>query len=203
MNIFDHIGRFAASPLSLSPPWAIPPCSLRALRALRGYPARSPQLAPAVGCFASINSHALLAASDVRADLERHAMACYPDECCALLVLDRGTPRAVLAANLMDEAHARHPRDYDRTSATGFSLDPMEIVRSRARGEHLVAIVHSHVAAPASFSSEDRRRATTASGEPLFPDVQHVVLEATRDGIVDTRVFEWAAEPADFVEVSA
>ncbi len=150
-----------------------------------------------------MTSHELLADPAVRAQLDAHAMVWFPRECCALLVVKGGAGQAILADNLIDQLHSERPEDFERTGVDGYYLDSLEIARSEGRGERLVAIVHSHVRVGAYFSAEDKRQALAPWGEPLFPGVEYVVLDAQDDGVRGYRVFAWSEGPGDFEEVCA
>jgi proteasome lid subunit RPN8/RPN11 len=132
--------------------------------------------------------------------LNGHAMAWFPKECCGLLVDNNDMPLAVLVDNKMDEVHYEQPEEFQRTGETGYFLDPREILLSDKRGEKLVGIFHSHVRVGAYFSQEDKARALAPWGEPLFPDVEYIVLDAQDEGVVGYKVFVWSEAIADFVE---
>ena len=136
----------------------------------------------------------------VMESLNEHAMAWFPKECCGLLVDSDDTPQAVLLDNKMDEVHNEEPKAFQRTGETGYFLDPREILLSQKRGEKLVGIFHSHVRVGAYFSREDKTQAVAPQGEPLFPHVEYVVLDAQDEGVMGYKIFAWSERLADFVE---
>ena len=67
-------------------------------------------------------------------------------------------------------------------------------------GESLHAIVHSHPDVGAYFSREDRQKAVTDEGEPLWPGVCYLVV-SVREGLVDgARLYTWDAAAGEFRE---
>jgi adenylyltransferase/sulfurtransferase len=133
--------------------------------------------------------------------LRAHAMAWYPRECCALIVDGARRPELILADNEADRWHAADRRAFPRTAARAYVLDPRLLVRAEAAGKRVVAIVHSHVDVGAYFSDEDERLACTPDGAaPLFPGVDHVVLDARADGVRGFKTFTWSDAARGFVE---
>ncbi|MGM0578509.1 MAG: Mov34/MPN/PAD-1 family protein [Myxococcota bacterium] len=149
-----------------------------------------------------------LTAADALADeavyrrFRDHAMAWFPKECCGLLVEEAQAPKAILTDNLLDEAHEQDPERFPRTGEDGFLIDGRLVEERLDRGE-LIAIVHSHVRVGAYFSEEDEAQAMAPWGEPLYPGVEHVVLDAQDDGVKGFRVFAWSEDTGGFVEVGA
>lgn len=105
----------------------------------------------------------LVVARDVLADVEAHAVACYPSECCGLLsgpaeepaVLDAG----VRETNEADKYHQLDPERFPRTSRTYFKMSELRVARAfdagAAAGRPIKVIYHSHCDAGAYFSAED------------------------------------------------
>ena len=142
----------------------------------------------------------ILVTAGVRDQVDRHAMAWFPRECCGLLVTGPKGHGAVLADNGLDEAVQAHSGHTRSAGQQGYLLDPREILRSERRGERLVAIFHSHCHVGAYFSDEDRRQALSPSNTPWFPDVEYVVLDAHPDGVKGYKVFQWSEAAEDFVQ---
>ncbi|WP_373045141.1 Mov34/MPN/PAD-1 family protein [Vulgatibacter sp.] len=87
-----------------------------------------------------------------------------------------------------------------RTPEVAFAFEPraqLELFRNTAAGAvELVALVHSHVGAPADFSEEDRAAATTVDGRPLHPGLEHWVLAVygPPPAVVEARAFTWRVD---------
>lgn len=150
--------------------------------------------------MASLTPAEILARPELREPLYAHAMAWFPKECCALLVVGPDGPEVVLAENLADKYHALDPETYPRTGEDAYLLDPRLIVRAEAEGKRLVAIVHSHCRVGAYFSEEDVFQATSPFEDgPLYPGVDYVVLDAQEDGVRGFATFTWSDAAGGFV----
>jgi [CysO sulfur-carrier protein]-S-L-cysteine hydrolase len=134
------------------------------------------------------------------AEQMRHlAVASYPAECCGLLFAPPDADAVttfVPMTNLQDRLHAMDPESYPRTSRNGFQMHALhaqrEVDAAVARGERLLAFVHSHIDCDAYFSQEDiRMAAPPPEGTPLFPDVSHVVIACWSDGVREACAFQW------------
>ncbi len=84
-----------------------------------------------------------------------------------------------------------------------FRFDPAEhlaaLIAAERRGEAPVAIVHSHVDAPAVLSAEDRAQAAPER-EPLFPGLGSLVVAVVAGKAAEVRLFFW--EEGDFHEIA-
>lgn len=123
---------------------------------------------------------------------------CYPVEGCGLIFQDRaGGQRFVAMDNVLDRYHARDPVRFPRTARTGYFMDPRAQLAvweaAEAKGERLIAIVHSHADVGAYFSAEDRALALTEEGEPLQPGVEYLVLSVRAAGCDAIRGFLFEA----------
>lgn len=118
----------------------------------------------------------LRATQGVLPPIEADCVANYPNEACGLVVrTPDGTLETVVCRNLQDRYHALDPETYVRTARAAFRLNERKIARLQDEGHELVAIYHSHCDAGAYFSDEDVRSAAP-NGEPLYPDVGHLVV---------------------------
>ncbi|MBA2481771.1 MAG: Mov34/MPN/PAD-1 family protein [Planctomycetes bacterium] len=129
--------------------------------------------------------------------MQDHAVAWYPGECCGLLFARAGSDEAVRAVcmdNLADKLHARDPEGFPQTAREYFSLNERQAARhveeATARGERWLAIFHSHIDCGAYFSTEDQAMAAPG-GVPVDPSLWHVVMEVWADGIRIARAFKW------------
>ena len=138
----------------------------------------------------------------VRLKAEAHAMHCFPEEACGLLLRKAdGSPEILCTDNLANAYHAEDPQRYPFTAAQSYVLDPLTIYRAHKDGKELVAIFHSHVRVGAYFSTTDLQQALTPSGEdPLYPDVDYVVLNAQEGGVMGYKVFTWQAHTRTYIE---
>jgi proteasome lid subunit RPN8/RPN11 len=112
-------------------------------------------------------------ASSVLADIEAHARADSPRECCGILL---GTPGHIVASR-----RARNLSD----DANRFLLDPqahIDAVRAaRQGGPDVVGFYHSHPHSSPVPSPRDL-------AESAYPDVLHVIV-GLRDGVADIRAY--------------
>ena len=82
-------------------------------------------------------------------DIARHALACFPEECCGLLVGDRASAVATRFVPTTNIAH----------SAKLYTIDPKEHLRAElaaeADGLEVIGVVHSHTHTQAYPSPTD------------------------------------------------
>jgi proteasome lid subunit RPN8/RPN11 len=132
--------------------------------------------------------------SDLSAPMSAWAQACYPNECCGLVVQTAtGQLQAVECENLQDKLRALDSANYPRSARTAYSLDSRILITVADSGSTLRAIFHSHPDRGAYFSEEDTLMALAGdpNGEPAFPGVDYIVLSARADGVDDVRLFRW------------
>jgi proteasome lid subunit RPN8/RPN11 len=141
---------------------------------------------------------------DEMAQVQAHAVAEYPAECCGVLLIRSETPSARVlmpCRNIQDELHAKDPERHPRNSRTAYFIDPKDLLavgRREAQGYAVAVIYHSHIDAGAYFSPTDRRNALI-DGEPAYPGALYVVLSVSAGQVVDCRAFGWDPELRDFV----
>ena len=129
------------------------------------------------------------------ADLQQHALACYPSECVALAI-GRGNDvtRVVRLDNMADKLHALDPVEYPRTSRDFFAFNEAKAAKlvreAEAQGDAWLALVHSHIDCGAYFSAEDTRYAAP-DGQAVYPDLLQVVIDAQPEGLREARSFKW------------
>jgi len=125
--------------------------------------------------------------------IRRAAEVGYPHEVCGLVVR---TSSGALEVRLAPNLELAHPE-------RGFVLDPRAIVESEARGEHLLAIFHSHPDASAELSDADQRAAVIPwrdGPRPAYPGVVLLVVAVSAARAGESRVYAFAPERARFVE---
>lgn len=137
-----------------------------------------------------------------------HAEAVYPEECCGVVFARVEAPDALTRVrrcrNAQDDFHALDPDTFPRTALTAYFIDPKDLLaiekETRDRGEFVRVIYHSHPDAEAYFSEEDQRRAIS-HGEPLFPDVQYLVVSVKLKKAQQIRMFAWDAKKRTFLKI--
>jgi [CysO sulfur-carrier protein]-S-L-cysteine hydrolase len=136
--------------------------------------------------------------------IQQHAFASYPDECCGLLFArgEHDVVRAVAIENIQNRLHALHPDSHPRTGRNGFHMDALRVWRevdaAAGQGERLLAFYHSHIDCDAYFSREDREMAAPPPDRTAtYPELWHVVLACWPDGMREARAFRWGGQ--DFV----
>jgi len=138
-------------------------------------------------------------------EMQAHARATYPEECCGLLLERDGRFEVVRVTNVQNQMHAEDPERYPRTASTAYSMGPeaAPALLAAQRGDAaLRAIYHSHPEHDAYFSAEDRAQALGGWDEPMYPDVAWLVLSVRNREVVATKVFAWDTASGDFVEVA-
>jgi len=140
------------------------------------------------------------------AELRKHAIETYPDECCGLVVAHgegRWTVRRI--RNIQDEMHAKDPERYPRTARTayaGHSQDLREALElADESGNELAAFYHSHPDHEAYFSDEDVAQATPF-GEPSYPDTVQIVVSVYDGAVKMVKAFRWSGESETFEEIA-
>lgn len=133
------------------------------------------------------------------------ARRCWPREACGILLGRPEEPSGmyfVAFENLQDRLHAADPEAFPRDARTAYAMDALRLERTvdaaAARGEQLIAIVHSHPQYPAYFSRTDRA-AASPFGFPTWPHALQVVISVYDAVVRDLKAFGWDGE--DWTEV--
>lgn len=132
-------------------------------------------------------------------DIEAHARAEYPSECCGLVagpaddVALADTPTREV--NEADKYHRLDPETFPRTSRTYFKINELRAARSfdagAAAGHPVKIIYHSHCDAGAYFSQEDA--ATFASAGQLMWPCAFLVVSVIGGEVKDRKL--WVHRP--------
>lgn len=137
----------------------------------------------------------LVFARSTLANVEAHAVECYPDECCGLMTGPASEARLVdevrREVNEADKYHALDPVTFPRTARTYFKLNELRASRAfdagRAAGRPVKVIYHSHCDAGAYFSAEDA--ATFAAGGTLMWPCAFLVVSVKGGAVVDRKLW--------------
>ena len=135
--------------------------------------------------------------------LQEHARATFPEECCGIVVERQEQLAVVRVTNVQNERHAAHPEQFPRTAATAYTMGPeaAPVLVDHDRGRLTIrAIYHSHPQHAAYFSAEDKRQATVWD-EPSYPDAVQIVLSVIDGTVRDVKAFRWDEATRDFVGV--
>lgn len=143
----------------------------------------------------------LTVGAEIIRQMQDHAIAGYPGECCGLLFArggadDQRATRALPMENIQDKLHAADPEANPRTSRNGFQMNALKMRRqvddAAKQGERLLGIFHSHIDCDAYFSQEDQDMALgLAADRPEDAGLWHVVVACYPDGIRRARAFRW------------
>ncbi len=142
----------------------------------------------------------------VLADIEAHALACYPSECCGLATGPANEPRLVDASqreeNEADKYHKLDPETFPRTSRTYFKINDLRAGKAvdagDQRGQPVKVIYHSHCDAGAYFSAEDA--ATFASEGQLMWPCAFIVVSVQDGRIAERKLWVHTKGSNDFHE---
>ncbi len=123
----------------------------------------------------------------VRDAVLRHLEAAWPHEGCGV-ILQEGTAGPCRVRPLANVSP--RPR-------TAYAFSPEEwlavCMEADARGERVVCVFHSHVEAPATFSSEDHAQAAPG-GQPLLPGVSYLIGSVHRGCVLWVSEYEWRGD---------
>ena len=112
-----------------------------------------------------------------------HLRSVWPEEGCGVLLEGLDGTRFLPLENAQAAHHARDPDAFPRDPRRAFTVEPATWLRLmkevEARGDRIIALVHSHPEGPPHFSEEDRRQAAP-EGLPLFPEMAHLVVAFER-----------------------
>jgi TusA-related sulfurtransferase len=137
------------------------------------------------------------------ADVFEHACEGYPEEVCGVLVGPCDGPSVDEARRCVNTQNARHAEDptaYPRSAREAYVLsdtDTLFVARSLGTDRPVRVVYHSHVDQGASFSSADRA-AAAPDGEPAYPGLEYLVVDARADGVAGARQFAWDERARDF-----
>ena len=142
------------------------------------------------------------------ADIEAHALECYPSECCGFLVGPAAVPELLdgvqREVNEADKYHALDPETFPRTSQTYFKINELRAARTfdagDAAGRPIKVIYHSHCDAGAYFSAEDA--ATFAVQGQLMWPCAFIVVSVQGGKVVDRKLWSHVPDTNDFSENS-
>ncbi len=148
----------------------------------------------------------LLIARDVLAEIDAHALACYPSECCGFASGPASDARKVDAAqreeNEADKYHKLDPETFPRTSTTYFKINELRAAKAFDAGEKngkpIKVIYHSHCDAGAYFSKEDAD--TFASDQQLMWPCAFIVVSVQNGKLVDRKLWVHTPSTNDFHE---
>ena len=139
-------------------------------------------------------------------DIEAHALACYPSECCGFasgpadqaLVVDTSQREE----NEADKYHKLDPETFPRTSTTYFKINELRAAKAfdagDGNGRPIKVIYHSHCDAGTYFSKEDAN--TFASNRQLMWPCAFIVVSVQDGKIADRKLWVHTKDSDDFHE---
>jgi glutamate-1-semialdehyde 2,1-aminomutase len=134
------------------------------------------------------------------AEIKRHAVREYPNECCGVVVVRGDERRLVACRNIQDEKHAADPARFSRDARTAYFMDPADLARVHRlerEGFHLAVVYHSHPNAGAYFSETDRQQALM-DGEPTYPEVTYLVVSVVGAAVEAAAAYRWNGDTRRF-----
>jgi proteasome lid subunit RPN8/RPN11 len=148
----------------------------------------------------------LVISRDVMAELEAHALATYPSECCGFVsgpAADAATLDAsVREVNEADKYHKLDPETFPRTSRTYFKINELRAAKAFDAGDKngrpIKVIYHSHCDAGAYFSQEDA--ATFASDKQLMWPCAFIVVSVQNGQLAERKLWVHVPGTNDFRE---
>jgi len=139
-------------------------------------------------------------------EIRSHCLEEFPDECCGVLVAERGGRQRVMRVrNIQNEMHAKDPQRYPRTARIAYAGHPgdlrVALEAADTDGSSLVAFYHSHPDHDAYFSAEDTAQATPL-GEPSYPDAVQIVVSVYGAEVRAIKAFAWSEVQRAYVETT-
>ncbi|MGF1466037.1 MAG: Mov34/MPN/PAD-1 family protein [Sandaracinaceae bacterium] len=142
----------------------------------------------------------------VLADVEAHARATYPTECCGFLLGPAVPPDLVdegrREVNEADRYHRLDPERFPRTGRTYFKINELRAARTfdrqAAEDRPVKVIYHSHCDAGAYFSEEDA--STFSQAGVLTWPCAFLVVSVVDGDVKDRRVWIHKGGTDDFEE---
>lgn len=139
--------------------------------------------------------------------IESHCRVEYPNEACGFalgpIAEARRITRAQKAVNAQDKYHARFPDEYTRTAKTAYFIEPKVILDvfdgSKAAGDAVKVVYHSHTDHDSYFSEEDKKAATF--GDDLAYPACFLVVSVREGEVRDRKLFAWDPTHRSFAEV--
>jgi len=135
------------------------------------------------------------------AEMEAHALAEYPYECCGIVIGKPGSTaddRLFRCTNIQNRLHGLDPQVHPRDARTAFQIEGKELIRihreAQDNGLSIKLFYHSHPDHDAYFSDEDRRMALFGE-DPTYPEARYLVISVYNKKIKEHALFEW--NPAD------
>jgi proteasome lid subunit RPN8/RPN11 len=146
-------------------------------------------------------------AADVLAELQEHALACYPSECCGFVSGPAAQPARLDASqreeNEADKYHRLDPETFPRTSRTYFKINELRAAKAfdagDGAGRPIKVIYHSHCDAGAYFSREDAATFASADGLLMWP-CAFIVVSVQGGKVVETKLWVHVPNTPDFRE---
>ena len=142
----------------------------------------------------------------VMAELEAHALATYPSECCGFVSGPAAEPDQLTASvreqNEADKYHKLDPVTFPRTSRTYFKINELRASNAFDVGDKsgapIKVIYHSHCDAGAYFSQEDA--ATFAADKLLMWPCAFIVVSVQNGQIAEKKLWVHVPGSNDFRE---
>jgi len=144
--------------------------------------------------------------SQLLAELEAHALATYPSECCGFVSGPAQEPLKLDAyqreENEADKYHKLDPETFPRTSRTYFKINELRAAKAfdngDKNGQPIKVIYHSHCDAGAYFSNEDA--ATFASENTLMWPCAFIVVSVQAGKVAERKLWVHVPDTNDFRE---
>lgn len=137
-------------------------------------------------------------------EIDRQALASYPDEGCGAVLASDREERVRPITNIQSRLHAEDPAAHPRDARTAYFMEPKELLsvlrEAEERKQPIRVFYHSHPEHGAYFSEEDRARAM-AWDEPAYPDAAYLVVSVVGREVKERRVYAWDPDRREFVEV--
>lgn len=144
---------------------------------------------PLVQSCADEMKHTLVVAAEQMAEVTKHAVAAYPEECCGILIGLPGEAAVVHSLHAAENRRTARPRDR-------YEVDPREILKldraAESEGREILGFYHSHPDHPARPSPTDAKYA--------WPGYVYLIVGATESGETEVRAWRYDDKLSRFRE---
>jgi len=138
------------------------------------------------------------------AEISRHAVEAFPEECCGVILDLGGSDEARRLRNIQNRLHALDSESYPRDATIAYAMDPREleaiVLEAEVGGAKIKAFYHSHPGHEAYFSEEDKTFATPF-GEPTYPESAQIVISIYDRTVKRICAYAWLEKDKDFVAI--
>jgi proteasome lid subunit RPN8/RPN11 len=146
-------------------------------------------IAQSTAATAAAQCECVLMPVGLLAAFEQNALACYPHECCGVLVGKPGRRAAVQSVHAIPNGNSERPTER-------YQMDPRQLLRldrmAEEHGQQIIGFYHSHPGQPAMPSETDARYA--------WPGYLYLIVGRIPSGQIEVKAWVYDEGTAAFGE---